>query len=46
MNLFFFRMFFLSSEIDCFFGNARPKSDARAHLKQRKKQKNKKQKLN
>ena len=57
MNLFFFGMFFLSTEIKCFFrksatiqcarlaeknphvffGKARPSSDARAHLKQRKK---------
>ena len=57
MNLFFFGIFFLSPEIDCFFseignnqmralgrkktcsflGNARSKSNACAHLKQRKK---------
>ena len=51
MNLAFFGMFFLSTEIYFFFlkignnywmralgivGNARPKSNARAHLKQRK----------
>ena len=36
INLFFSECFF-SQEIIVFFGNALPKSNARAHLKQRKK---------